>query len=132
MAAILIVWPAPRIRQCPGRTRIARHLWRPVPKRRPRRAGSRLNNCAKGSVLKNVSGTFQAAGERIVFCPSDREAALPVLENLALERVWGMLESVGGRMWSVSGMVTEYRGRNYLLIDRAVVRSQAAKSAARP
>jgi hypothetical protein len=83
-------------------------------------------------VLKNLAGTFKVAGDRITFCPRDQETALLVLENLALERVGGMLESVGGRLWSVSGTVTEYRGRNYLLIDRAVVRSHGAESAARP
>jgi len=86
----------------------------------------------EGTVLKNLAGTFKLAGDRITFCPSDQEAAFPVLENLALERIWGMLESVGGRSWSVSGTVTEYRGRNYLLIDRAVVRFPGTQSTARP
>ncbi len=83
----------------------------------------------EGSLIKDLPGTFVSAGERIAFYPSDQDTALPVLENQALERVAGMLEQAPGRVWSVSGTVTEFRGRNYLLISRAVVRPRHATSA---
>lgn len=132
IVATLFVWPATADRVLP---------WGDAPP--PVSAGSdtaqtlpqaptSAERLREGSVLKDLPGTFQSAGDRISFCPSDREAALPVLENLALERVSGMLENAGGRVWSVSGTVTEFRGRNYLLISRAVVRTQRAAATTRP
>jgi hypothetical protein len=50
------------------------------------------------------------------------------LPNLGLERVGRMLKSVEepeSISWSVSGMVTEFGGRNYLLVTRAVYKSSA-------
>ena len=46
--------------------------------------------------------------------------------DLNLERVVRMLKSVDepeSIWWSVSGIVTEFSGRNYLLIERAVYKS---------
>jgi hypothetical protein len=86
----------------------------------------------EGSTLKNELGTFQIVGDRVVFSPADGRISFPVLENMALERVWRMLEEVGGRQWCVSGMVTEYRGRNFLLLERAVVRVGTEDPAANP
>jgi hypothetical protein len=132
LVATLVVWPAATDRVVPGenarRAATAEHDASGAPPRAPDPA----QQLREGSVLKNLPGTFQVAGDRITFCPSERDAAFPVLENLALERVWGMLESVGGRLWSVSGTVTEYRGRNYLLIERAVVRPFGTQPTARP
>ncbi|MHB8953084.1 MAG: hypothetical protein ACYC4U_08885 [Pirellulaceae bacterium] len=85
----------------------------------------------EGTSLQHVPGTFQVSGDRILFCPADGTARLPVLENLALERVWQMIDELGDRAWSVSGTLTEYRGRNFLLIERAVVRSGVPKSVAK-
>ena len=85
----------------------------------------------EGTSIKNIAGTFRVTGDRIAFCPEDGTDALPVVENLALERVWRMLEEMGNRPWSVSGTLTEYRGGNYLLIERAVVRGGNAEAAAR-
>jgi len=90
--------------------------------------GERLR---EGTALKSVSGTFEIIGERILFRPSERELSLPVLENLASERVAGMLDSAAGRIWSVSGTVTEFRGRNYLLVERAVIRARSVPAGAR-
>jgi hypothetical protein len=50
------------------------------------------------------------------------------LPNLNLERVSRVLQTVEepeSVSWSVSGRVTEYSGRNFLLISRAVFRSAA-------
>jgi hypothetical protein len=47
-----------------------------------------------------------------------------VLENLALERINRELGQARGNLqWTVSGIVTEFRGNNYLLVTRAVVKS---------
>lgn len=91
----------------------------------PRQVAQPTRQVREGVTLQNEPGSFQIAGDRIAFCPADGADPLLVLENLALERVWRMLEEVGNRPWSVSGTVTEYRGRNFLLIERAVVRSRS-------
>jgi hypothetical protein len=53
------------------------------------------------------------------------EREFPALENLALERVARIVsESPDQLQWSVSGMVTEYRGQNYLLITTALLKAE--------
>ncbi|MHB8972428.1 MAG: hypothetical protein ACYC3X_20910 [Pirellulaceae bacterium] len=86
----------------------------------------------EGSVLKDELGTFQILGDRVVFSPVDGRTPFPMLENLALERVWRMLEEVGNRQWRINGTVTEFRGRNFLMLDRAVVRVDSEHPAAKP
>ena len=70
-------------------------------------------------------GTFRVAGDRATFCVKDGSAKYQGLENLALERVTNVLANSRAKdvEWSVKGTLTEFRGRNYLLIDRAVVKA---------
>ena len=73
--------------------------------------------------LENETGEFWITGERIRFY-SESRGVFTVLENLALERVSGVIDGhVTPRQWSVSGVVKEYRGGNYLLITRAVLKA---------
>ncbi|MFW6170449.1 MAG: hypothetical protein ACODAD_08165 [Planctomycetota bacterium] len=76
----------------------------------------------EGTRLSDEAGTFDMAGNRLSFEIAGRDVSLQVLENLALERIWKTFDNAGGREWSVSGVVTEYRDQNYLLIQRAVLR----------
>ena len=75
----------------------------------------------EGSLLQDQLGTFKLRGDRIAFVPADSQQSYCVLENLMLERVWRVLSESHGRKWRVSGIITEYRGANYLLLTRAVV-----------
>ncbi len=86
----------------------------------------------EGSVLTDHLGTFKVSGDRVVFLPERQQDSLLVLENLALERVWKMLDESRGRQWSVTGVITEYRGRNYFLIERVVLKARPAAAAASP
>ena len=80
----------------------------------------------EGTKIVQATGEFQATGERIHFV-SDSMPPLKVLENLALERVAQTLSERGaGREWTVSGVVTEYRGVNYLLLTRASLKTRRA------
>ena len=80
----------------------------------------------EGTKVVQASGEFQATGERIHFV-SKTMPPLKVLENLALERVAQTLSERGaGREWTVSGVVTEYRGVNYLLLTRASLKTRRA------
>jgi len=84
-----------------------------------------VDRLREGAMLIDQLGTFKMAGDQITFRMEGEQGELGVLENLTLERVWKMLIDVRDRQWTVSGMVTEYRGRNYLLLHRAVLRARA-------
>jgi len=82
----------------------------------------------EGSALQEETGVFQDTGNRIVFQARGRKTQLTVLENLALERISATLEEDRqARLWTVSGVVTEFRGGNYLLVSRAVLRARHAE-----
>ncbi|QDU30120.1 hypothetical protein ETAA8_52390 [Anatilimnocola aggregata] len=97
---------------------------RPVSLRRApegERAGDRQR---EGTKLTDVTGRFELAGDRITFYPSSGRETYRVLENLSLERVGQVLsESRARQEWTVSGVLTEFRGTNYLLLSKAVVKS---------
>ncbi len=77
----------------------------------------------EGAEIEGV-GTFKITGNRVMYCSEDG-LSLAVLENLALERVLRMLEnSRQNHDWVVVGMVTEFRGNNYMLLKRAIIKSK--------
>lgn len=79
----------------------------------------------EGVKLTDRRGRFERRGERYVFLSDAPVSQFMVLENLMLERVANVLaDAAGGQLrWSVSGTITEYRGVNYVLLDRAVVKA---------
>jgi hypothetical protein len=86
-----------------------------------RTAGERQR---EGSRLTDVSGRFELAGDRIMFYPAGGRESYRLLENLALERVGQVLtESRAKQEWTVSGTLTEFRGANYLLLSKAVIKA---------
>jgi hypothetical protein len=95
-------------------------------------AGEQVHRMREGVLLTNELGTFSSLGDRISFQLFGQEEPLGVLENLALERVWKMLPDTRDRQWRVSGTVTEYRGRNYLLLHRAVLRTRESVAEPKP
>ncbi len=79
----------------------------------------------EGAVLSDHTGFFRQDGELAVFVTSD-SVELSALPNLSLERVMRTLKTsdeAESIRWSVSGVITEFNGRNYLLINRAVYKS---------
>ena len=81
--------------------------------------GQRLR---EGEVIEAI-GTLELVGDGATFRPREGQVTLRVLENLALERVARVLgESRDEREWIISGTVTEYRGANYILIQKAIQR----------
>jgi hypothetical protein len=85
----------------------------------------------EGTRLIDVTGTFQSIGnDSVSFSPGANKDSFRVLENLALERISRTLdENRGPRQWIVSGLITEYRGSNYLLVTKAVIQLQEGDSA---
>ena len=85
--------------------------------------GERLR---EGTRLIDVSGSFQFTGDRVAFHPDGKGESYKVLENLALDRVSRQLGQTRGNLtWTVSGLVTEYRNSNYLLVTKAVEKTAA-------
>jgi hypothetical protein len=75
--------------------------------------------------LVELTGKLELSGDRATFHPQEGRQPLRVLENLALERITRVLsESRDDRDWLVSGVVTEYRGANYILIHKAIQRAR--------
>jgi hypothetical protein len=87
----------------------------------------------EGTRLTDEVGGFSRVGERVSFSPGGNRESLRCLENLALERIARAIdESQGQRQWVVSGTVTEFRGSNYLLVTKAVIRIQEGETANGP
>lgn len=79
----------------------------------------------EGTVINDQSGYFREDGEGATFVAATglEFGALP---NLNLERVVGLIKGVekpSSIRWSVTGSVTEFGGRNFLLISRVVYKS---------
>ncbi|MCA9104237.1 MAG: hypothetical protein R3B96_05385 [Pirellulaceae bacterium] len=77
----------------------------------------------EGTRIQRGVGWFKRVGDRIEFQPVDGTSVFVALENLALERIAGELEGESALLWQIDGLVTEFHGRNYLLIERAFVKS---------
>lgn len=77
----------------------------------------------EGTEVRGATGWFRRAGERIEFQSLGETTKLVVLENLALERVAAELEGEVSLVWQIDGTITEFHGRNYLLVERAFVKS---------
>jgi hypothetical protein len=72
----------------------------------------------------DLAGRIELSGDRAIFYPQDSRVNLRVLENLALERIAEVLsESRGDRQWVITGVITEYRGANYILVTKAIQRA---------
>ena len=76
----------------------------------------------EGTVLLGKQATFQQTGSRITMF-ADRGAERYIcLENANLQRILeSMRASPVERTWSIDGMITEFQGDNYILIQRAVL-----------
>lgn len=80
----------------------------------------------EGTRLTEMSGRFEIAGDRVTFFPGGERESYRLLENLALERVAQVLsESRARQEWTISGTLTEFRGANYLLLTKAVIKTSA-------
>ena len=87
----------------------------------------------EGTRLTDVIGTFQSIGnDNVSFSlgGNGNKDSFRVLENLALQRINQVLdENRGPRQWIVSGLITEYRGSNYILVTKAVIDLKEGDSA---
>lgn len=79
----------------------------------------------EGTELLDQPGTFRLTGDRITFFTDLGRGRFVVLENLALQRVGRAIEDNPDPLqWLVTGAITEFRGENFLLVHRAVLRNR--------
>lgn len=81
----------------------------------------------EGTLIVDVVGYFRQDGDGATFV-TDEGQEFGGLSNLNLERIARTLKGADESkrlMWSVSGTVTEFMNRNFLLISRAVYKSAA-------
>ena len=90
----------------------------------------------EGSEIRDVVGSITKRGSNILFAPNDHSTPLILLEGQLLERVefYQQVQTRLGRElpWRISGLITEYRGSNYLLITAATLLEQPANSQVDP
>lgn len=87
---------------------------------------AQLSRVREGAVL-DTAGYFKVTGDRALFTTADGSARFTGLENLNLERIAiAVSESPDPLLWSVTGTVTEFRGTNYLLVTRALLKNKPA------
>ena len=84
-----------------------------------------LRRLREGTIVSDQTGYFREDGDGATFV-ADTGIEFGALPNLNLERVVRLLKSAdepNSIRWSVNGEVTEFTGRNFLLISRAVYKS---------
>lgn len=78
----------------------------------------------EGTRIVDQTGYFRMTGDRVVFFSTQRNTRYMALENLNLERIVNaMANQPRQRKWKVTGMLTEFHGDNYLLVEKAVLES---------
>jgi hypothetical protein len=88
-------------------------------------AAEATDRLREGTRLEGTLGTFKATGDRWTFFTAEGARRFGVLENLALERVERTIrENSQAVEWSISGVITEHQGVNYLLVTRAVLKTR--------
>ena len=79
----------------------------------------------EGSKIENEIGHFETTGDRATFHTADGKHSFDSLENLNLERIVRALSDKPEKLqWSIDGIVTEYQGRNFLQVTRAMLKSK--------
>jgi hypothetical protein len=76
------------------------------------------------------TGYFRTTGDRVTFYADNGKMRYRGLENLMLERIARTIEDNPGQLeWKVTGIVTEYRGANFLLVTHAVLKTNEERFA---
>ena len=76
----------------------------------------------EGTRIEGAAGAIRRGASRFIFAEADNRRELLLLENLALERLARLIERSNRSIACyATGTVTEYRGVNYLLLERTVL-----------
>lgn len=89
--------------------------------------GKDASRWREGHRIENVTVSFQISETERFLVTITSEKGLTALENLALERIADAMrvDSADNR-WVVTGRITEFRGQNYLWIERATRATKVA------
>ncbi|MDR1385937.1 MAG: hypothetical protein LBJ67_19100 [Planctomycetaceae bacterium] len=100
------------------------------PSNRLQNAEIKSNNTItrEGTIVQSQQVGFRMVGNRVMMSSIQDSSHFLCLENLNLERIIEtMQKSPTMTDWQVDYLVTEYRGENYALIQRAVFTSSASR-----
>lgn len=76
----------------------------------------------EGTRIEDTEGSIREDNSRFIFTENQSGREFALLENLALERVARLVGWAHQALpCRVTGKVTEYRGANFLLLQRAVI-----------
>lgn len=75
----------------------------------------------EGTRVESRMVQVRLSGESLVLETLEDKQSFEALESLALERLQQALRSDSNdKRWLVTGQVTEFKGRNYLLLERVI------------
>jgi len=75
----------------------------------------------EGSLLTDVKAKFRKQGDRFVFVEEGSNKSFKCLENLCLQRIEANQQEDDRKvLWLVSAKITEYKGENYVTLEKAV------------
>lgn len=95
--------------------------------------GRQIEQLREGTQLESQLGHFKVTGDRLTFYAAGGTYRVIGLENLNLERISRMAkDSLSMLEWNVSGTITEYRVINFLLVERAVLKSTTTSACPTP
>ncbi len=73
----------------------------------------------EGTRVESRTAECRAEGERLVLQMADSKRHITALENLASQRILkSVMDEPSDNQWIVTGSITEFQGRNFLLIER--------------
>jgi hypothetical protein len=73
----------------------------------------------EGTRIENRPAEIRQEAERIAIYLADHHVPLLALENLAMQRILrAVVDDPADKHWTVTGTVTEFQGRNFLLLER--------------
>lgn len=82
----------------------------------------------EGSRIDQQAVSFKTENDRLLITVGNEPKPLIVLENLASQRIFrATREDPEDCRWTVTGTYTEFEGKNYFLIERAVRLYQKSK-----
>lgn len=82
----------------------------------------------EGSRIESKMMVIRSGGENLILESEEEKQTFEALENLALERVLQAVRADSNdKRWLVTGHVTEYRGRNFIFLERVSRAPRAAQ-----
>jgi hypothetical protein len=73
----------------------------------------------EGTKIVNQSATCRSSGDRLQVILSADSVPVIALENLASQRILkAALDDAADERWVINGQITEFQGRNFILLDR--------------